>query len=196
MEKIIATYLQSVLSLCPKLTAAEQQYLRNGLTVTELPAKHFYVHAGEIQRHIGFVYQGLLRAFYIDDDGNEITVRFTREGGYATDYPAFVSQEPSKYYIQCLEPCTIAHLSFAYVNDGYAQHAGLERFGRLIAEQVLKAQQKRIEGFLFDNAEQRYLNFIQESPDLFNRVSLSYLSTFLGIERPSLSRIRKKLAQK
>jgi CRP/FNR family transcriptional regulator, anaerobic regulatory protein len=196
MNDIKWAYLQTVLKFCPKLTEAERQYLLNGLTVTELPAKHFYIHAGEIQRHIGFVYQGLLRAFYIDNEGNEITVRFTREGGYATDYPAFVSQEPSKYYIQCLEPCTIVNLSFAHVQDGYAHFSGLERFGRLIAEQVLKAQQKRIEGFLFDNAEQRYLNFIQESPNLFNRVSLSYLSSYLGIERPSLSRIRKKLSEK
>jgi CRP/FNR family transcriptional regulator, anaerobic regulatory protein len=196
MEKIKATYLQTVLKFCPKLTEVEQQYLLNGLTVIEFPAKHFYIHAGEIQRHIGFVYQGLLRAFYIDNEGSEITVRFARENGYATDYGAFVSQERSKYYVQCLEPCTIVNLAFTHIQDGYAHYSGLERFGRLIAEQVLKAQQKRIEGFLFDNAEQRYLHFIQESPDLFNRVSLSYLSSYLGIERPSLSRIRKKLSKK
>jgi DNA-binding MurR/RpiR family transcriptional regulator len=58
----------------------------------------------------------------------------------------------------------------------------------------LKIQQKRIEGFLFDNAETRYLDFIEENPDLFNRVSLSYLASYLGIERQSLTRIRKKLA--
>ena len=56
-------------------------------------------------------------------------------------------------------------------------------------------QQKRIEGFLFENAETRYLEFVKENPDLFNRVSLSHLASFLGIERQSLTRIRKKLIQ-
>jgi DNA-binding MarR family transcriptional regulator len=56
-------------------------------------------------------------------------------------------------------------------------------------------QQKRIESFLFENAETRYLEFVQENPDLFNRVSLSHLASFLGIERQSLTRIRKKLIQ-
>ena len=55
-------------------------------------------------------------------------------------------------------------------------------------------QQRRIESFLFDNAETRYLDFVKENPNLLNRVSLSYLASFLGIERQSLTRIRKKLA--
>jgi CRP/FNR family transcriptional regulator, anaerobic regulatory protein len=196
MEKIKATYLNAIHNICPKLTDEERTYLTEGMTIVELNTKHFYIHGGEVQKHVGFVYQGLVRAFYIDNNGNDITVRFAREHGFATDYSAFINQEPSKYHIQCLEPCLFVNLSYAHIQEGYKKYAGLERFGRLIAEQVLKNQQKRIESFLFENAEQRYLNFIQESPDLFNRVSLSYLSTYLGIERPSLSRIRKKLAQK
>ncbi len=196
MEHIKTKYLAEISKICPSLTKTELAYLENGMTIVELPNKHFYVHSREIQKSIGFVYSGLLRAFYIDNSGNEITVRFTRENGYATDYPAFISKTPSKYNIQCIEPCTIVNLNYDYIQNGYKSFAGLERFGRLIAEEVLKSQQKRIESFLFENAEQRYLNFVSESPALFNRVSLSYLSTFLGIERPSLSRIRKKLSKK
>jgi CRP/FNR family transcriptional regulator, anaerobic regulatory protein len=196
LQPAFEKYINSIKQLCPNLTKEELQYLENGMTILELPNKHFYAHSGEIQKNIGFVFQGLLRTFYIDQNGNEITVRFTRENGYATHYSAFISQEPSKFYIQCLEPCVLVTLTYEYVQNGYVNFSGLERFGRLIAEEVLKAQEKRITSFLFENAEQRYLNFTKENPDLFNRVSLSYLSTFLGIERPSLSRIRKKLAQK
>jgi CRP/FNR family transcriptional regulator, anaerobic regulatory protein len=196
LEEIKTKYLSEITKLCPKLTNEELVYLNEGMTIINLPNKHFYIHSGEIQKNIGFVFQGLIRAFYVDTHGNEITVKFTRENGYATHYSAFVSEQPSKYNIQCLEPSIIVNLSYNYIQNGYEKYQGLERFGRLIAEEVLKSQQKRIESFLFENAEQRYLNFIKESPDLFNRVSLSYLSTFLGIERPSLSRIRKKLTQK
>jgi hypothetical protein len=63
-----------------------------------------------------------------------------------------------------------------------------------VAEAVLSSLQKRIESFLFMNAEQRYLQFIAENPGLMQRISLTHLSASLGIERPSLSRIRKKLA--
>ena len=64
-----------------------------------------------------------------------------------------------------------------------------------MAEAVLKSQQKRIESFLFETAEERYLNFVNDHADIFNRISLSQLSTYLGIERQSLTRIRQKLAR-
>ena len=37
--------------------------------------------------------------------------------------------------------------------------------------------------------------YIQENPDLFNRVSLSHLASFLGMERQTLTRIRQKLVK-
>jgi hypothetical protein len=65
----------------------------------------------------------------------------------------------------------------------------------LVTEEVLKVQQQRIESFLFNSAEDRYLDFMLSNPSLFNRVSLSYLASYIGIERQSLVRIRKKMAQ-
>jgi len=194
MNDAFDTFLNSVTSLCPKVSKAELEYLQSGLTVTELKSKHFYIHANTIQKEIGFVFSGLIRAFYLDKDGKEISVNFIREGKYVTHYSAFITQTPCKYYFQCIEPSIIVNLSYKHIQEGYNKFTNLERYGRLVAEEVLKVQQRRIESFLFDNAETRYLDFAKENPDLFNRVSLSYLASFLGIERQSLTRIRKKLA--
>ncbi len=193
MEAAYNTFLQSVSTLCPTVTDAELDYLRTGLTLTECKTKHFYVHANVIQREIGFVHNGLLRSFYVDHQGNEITVNFIKENRYATHYTAFITQTPSKYYFQCIEPSILVNLSYHHIQKGYDMFPGIERYGRLIAEAVLQFQQNRIESFLFETAEQRYLDFIRENPDLFHRISLSHLSSFLGIERQTLTRIRKKL---
>lgn len=193
MKDAIDTYLSSVKTLCPNVTIAELDYLISGLTVSELKPKHFYIHANTIQKEIGFVFSGLLRAFYIDDKGDQISVNFVRENRYVTHYPAFITQTPSKYYFQCIEPTIVVNLAYKHIQEGYNRFPILERYGRLVAEEALKIQHRRIESFLFDNAETRYLDFIEENPDLFNRVSLSYLSSYLGIERQSLTRIRKKL---
>jgi CRP/FNR family transcriptional regulator len=195
MREAISKFLDSVRTLCPKVTTAELTYLESGLTIAELKPKHFYIHADVIQREIGYVYRGLLRAYYVDAKGNEISVNFIRENFYATHYTAFITQTPSKYYFQCIEPSVIVNLSYHHIQAGYDQYPGIERYGRLVAEAVLKFQQKRIESFLFKTAEERYLDFVEENPDLFNRVSLSQLSSFLGIERQTLTRIRQKLAK-
>ena len=194
MKAAIDAYLSSVKALCPPVTTAELDYLESGLTVSHLKPKHFYIHAGTVQKEIGFVFSGLLRTFYIDTEGNQISVNFVRENRYVTHYPAFITQTPSKYYFQCLEPTIVVNLPYKHMQECYNKFPALERYGRLVAEEALKILHKRIESFLFDNAETRYLDFVAENPDLFNRVSLSYLSSYLGIERQSLTRIRKKLA--
>lgn len=189
------TYLNAVRTLCPNVSHTALNYLKSGLRVVELQPKHFFIHANVIQQEIGFVFQGLIRAFYIDNQGNEITVKFVQENRYATHYTAFITRTPGKYYFQCIEPIILVNLSYDHIQTGYDKFPDIERYGRLIAEEVLKFQQKRIESFLFDTAEQRYLDFIKENPDLFNRVSLSHLSSFLGMERQTLTRIRQKLAK-
>ena len=193
MEQPVAAYLDSVKGLCRGITDAELDYLKSGLRISVLRNRHVYIHADEVQQEIGFVYRGLLRSFYVDSLGNEITVNFIRENHYATHYTAFISRAPSRYYFQCIEPSVIVSLSYEHIQDGYDKYPTIERYGRLVAEAVLKFQQKRIEGFLFETAEERYLDFMQENPDLFSRVSLSHLASYLGVERQTLTRIRQKL---
>ncbi|MBL7786140.1 MAG: Crp/Fnr family transcriptional regulator [Chitinophagales bacterium] len=194
MEEAIITYLDTVKNLCPQIRAEELVFLSSGLSVSEMKTKHFYIHANTLQKEIGFVYRGLLRAFYVDQEGNEITFKFVPENCIATDYTALISQKPSEYNFQCLESTVFVNLPYSHLKKAYEKYPNIERYGRLVAEEALKLQQKRIESLLFNNAEKRYLEFMEEQPNLFNRVSISLLSSFLGIKRQSLTRIRKKLA--
>ncbi len=193
MKDAINAYLNTVKTICPKVTSNELNYIESGLNVKELKPKDFYISANMIQNEIGFVFSGLLRSFYVDKNLNQITVKFVCENEFAIDFPAFISESPSKYYFQCIEPTIIVSLSLQHILEGYEKFPILERYGRLVAEEIVKIQQKRIGSFLFETAEERYINFIKEYPTLFNRVSVSHLSSYLGIERQSLTRIRKKL---
>jgi CRP-like cAMP-binding protein len=164
------------------------------LTLKELKKKAIFLQSDKVQKSIGFIAKGLVRSFFIDNEGNEITVGFYAEGDYATHYPAFITQKPSRYTIQCLEPTSMVCLSFEDMQWIYQQLPVFEKYGRLVAEEILKRQQSRIESFIFQTAEDRYLDFIKHSPTLFNRISLSQLCSYLGIERQTLTRIRQKLA--
>ncbi|MGC4036566.1 MAG: Crp/Fnr family transcriptional regulator [Chitinophagaceae bacterium] len=186
--------LKSISTICPAITETELSLFATKFTFKELKKKDIFLQAGKVQKTIGFITEGLVRSFYIDYNGNEITVGFYSENDYATHYAAFLQQQPSQYSIQCLEPTTVACLSFADMQWIYQQSSTFERYGRIVAEMILKKQQARIESFIFHTAEERYLDFVKHYPTLFNRVSLSHLCSYLGIERQSLTRIRQKLA--
>lgn len=187
-------FLKSVRAICPGVTVMELDQFASKLTTRDLNKKDFFIQAGKTQKSIGFIASGLVRSFFIDNDGIERTVGFYPEGDYATHYPAFITQTPSSYSIQCLEPTSMVLLAYTDMQWIYQQLPGFDRYGRLVAEEILKRQQARIESFIFQTAEERYLNFIERYPNLFNRISLSHLCSYLGIERQTLTRIRQKLA--
>ncbi len=189
-------FYNAYIKLFPDLNSEELAFLRSYLTIEEYDKKEFLFKSGEVQKEVAFVCKGLLRRYYVNEKGNKITTGFVNENNYATDYPAFIRQIPSKYFIECLEPSVIIKLPYDKIQEGYKKYKRSEMYGRLIAEYVLTFQTDRVESFLFKNAEERYLDFIAHNKDIINRISLSHLSTYLGIERQSLSRIRRKIAKK
>lgn len=194
MNKELKLYNDFLLKVYPQLTDEECSYMQSIAQLQHYKSKELFIKIGEVQKDIGFLVTGLVRGYYIDDKGEEITVRFVTENGYLTHYSALLTNKPSSYAFQCLEECTILKLPFAAIQAGLARFEGIEIFGRVLTENIVMIQQKRIESFQFLNAEERYLEFIKEYLELFNRVS-SHLSTYLGIQRPSLSRIRKKISK-
>jgi len=193
MSNTVDQVQQAIQTLNPRITPEEWAYFQQGLTERILAPRSFFIEAGKPNPFIGYLTRGLIRGYYLNQAGEEITTTFVPENSWVTDYPSLLMGKPSRYYFQCLEPTTLMTVSYHHIQQGYDQFIGFERNGRLIAEAILQQQQRRIESFQFNSAEQRYLDFVQENPALFHRISLTHLSSFLGIERPSLSRIRKKI---
>lgn len=187
-------YLRAVQRLCPEITADDFAPFAQRIGVKELAKRDVFLESGEVQKHLGFVVEGLVRSFYVDGEGTERTIGFYAEGEYATHYPSFIARKPSNYTIQCIEPTVLACFTYEDLQWIYQRSPRFERYGRLVAEEVINAQQARIESFVVRTAEERYLQFVEERPTLANRVSLSHLCSYLGVERQSLTRIRQKIA--
>lgn len=61
-----------------------------------------------------------------------------------------------------------------------------------MAEAIIIKMDGRLESQQFDNAEKRYFEFMQEFPDLHNRLSLEQIASYIRVTRPALSRLRAK----
>ena len=196
IENHTETFRKVVKMIDPKMPTEALDYLASGLKVRHFKKNQFFLEPYAIHSEIGFVAQGLTRGFYIDQKGDEITTRFNAEGSFVTDYAAFLRQTNSQYYFQCLEHSIFLCFDYQHINEAYRLHPALERFGRLIAEFIIHTLENRLRSFHFLDAEKRYLQFMEQYPNLINRVTIKHLSTYLGVTRPSLSRIRKKIAER
>ena len=193
MENPIDQYVKAIKHYCPAITESELKQITQGITVSKIKAKQFYIEAGALQQQMGYLCSGLIRAYYLNDEGDEVTVNFIKEGDYVTDYQSLKYGLPSKYYFQCLEPSIVINIPYHHLLACCEAIHHVEHYCRMVLEELFESHLKRIESFLYDNAEQRYLNFVKTNPELFNRISISNLSSYLGLERQSLTRIRKKL---
>ncbi len=72
----------------------------------------------------------------------------------------------------------------------------IESFSRVISEELLAKQQIDFDAFKISSPEQRYLNLLQNRPDLIQRVPQHQLASYLGIIPQSLSRLRARIIEK
>ena len=145
-------------------------------------------------RHIAFVQKGALRMFYTQD-GKEVNNHFFLENDYAVSYLDFLKNRNSRYHIQALEASELLTFDAQALQMAYDQSKNWERFGRLIAESVYAIATHRFESFLFLSATERYQQMLEDYPRFIHRIPLYHLASYLGIERESLSRIRRELAK-
>ncbi len=106
-----------------------------------------------------------------------------------------MEQTPSPFSYQCLESTIIVNLPIGHIENAYKNIPKFERYARLGMEAKCKKLQQRLIDLLSQNAEQRYINFVEQYPELFKRISVSHLCSYLGVERQTLTRIRKKILE-
>lgn len=193
MEIAIQLYLNSYKRINPELTDEELEFVKPTISILKLKKKQILIHENEIQDSIAFIYSGLIRSYFINENGKEINNAFFSENEFVTDYLSFIKQQKTKYTFECLEDCTLISIPFETVETAYDKYKNFANFGRKIAEWALENRTKKYESFLYETAEERYLRFIDENKSILNRISLSHLASYLGIERQSLSRIRSRI---
>jgi CRP-like cAMP-binding protein len=175
------------------ITPTVVDQLAETATVRTLAKGEHLVEADQTVENLFFIYTGLVRYYYIDErGGEERTGQFFDAGSVYTDVTSFVTQTPSRQYIQALEPSEILCVSRKALYEAFASDHATERFGRLMFEQALIGSQQRTSSFMSESVEERYRRLMSDRKDLARRVPQYILATYLGITPEALSRIRRR----
>ena len=188
--------LKTAINLISPIDEEDWSMLEPQLHIREYKRNDYYLSADEIENQIGFINVGSFKWYYINSKGEEVNFHFFFDNEFVVEFNSFLSQKPSQMFIQAMEDSQVVLLPKRdKILETYAKSHNWERFGRIISETQFKNASQRVQDFLFRSAEERYLNLLKEHPDIFQRVSLSNISSYLGIQGPSLSRIRKRISK-
>ncbi|UFH56446.1 Crp/Fnr family transcriptional regulator [Spirosoma sp. KNUC1025] len=157
----------------------------------------FFNEYKSVCKHLGFILDGIFRAYYVNEStGDEKNVFFFSKHQLIVSYKSFLTQTSCNYHTESMADSTILYIQIDQLNQLYQQSHQWEHFGRLVAERAFMMAMGRMEDSLFQTPEERYLELIRTHPDIYNAIPLYHISSYLGIQGPSLSRIRKRMASR
>lgn len=159
-----------------------------------VPKNTIIQHIGDKAETVGIVLNGLVRSYYIDNDGNDITRGFGMAGSMCMDEGMMGYDE----HICMWETIEESTLMLFEVNKLKTLIHGSENLKSIwigLLEGGLRYKMYRENGFLIENATERYLHFRKLYPQLIGRIPQKHIATYLGIAPESLSRIKKSMKE-
>jgi len=157
--------------------------------------KDFYVKEGSITNAKAYVKKGCGRSFIIDKNGKERITNFLFEDWWLGDFESYYTGNPGKAYHQAIEDMDVLEIS---KTDFLKMEDEIPKL-KMWYELKIKKHSFAIINQLYDvkttTCEERYLELVRKHPQIFQRVPLQYIASYIDMEPQSLSRMRKRLQE-
>jgi len=153
--------------------------------------KQVLIREGQYSDKMFYVVDGALRAYYLKN-GNDVTDWFAFENEFICSIQGFFTGVPSPHFIEAISKSTLLEISqtdILFLSEKYRE---FERMGNFLTTQTMLQLQQRVVSLQFQTAQEKYLNLLQEKPDIELRVPLIHIASYLGITIETLSRIRAR----
>ncbi|KAA2242633.1 Crp/Fnr family transcriptional regulator [Chitinophaga agrisoli] len=178
-----------------EISQDDLELIRHAGTVKKLRKWQSLLHDGESWRSICFISSGCLRLYRYDENGNDHTVRFGIENWWIGDQESYYQEKPAKYNIEALAASSVILWTKPAWEELMQNIPVLRDFFDRLSNSAFVASQQRIYSLISASAEERYREFQETYPSVFNKVPLHMVASYLGISRETLSRVRKDLSK-
>lgn len=166
--------------------------LTESAQITKVFCGESILEAGQRTNYVCLVVSGLVRGFYIDEDGTDRTKCFSLQGDWCCSYN-YISDTPCPFFLEAAQDTVLAKFSITEIEKIKSSYPILKsKIEELLANSMMKSEQ-RIYSFISLEAKERYLLLMEEQPELFEMAKQEHIASYLGITPSSLSRIKRSL---
>ncbi|MCD8177540.1 MAG: Crp/Fnr family transcriptional regulator [Tannerellaceae bacterium] len=158
----------------------------------KLKRKEYFGHQDSIARYGAYIKKGAVRYTRFDEEGKEHIVGYAFENDFACDLPSFIHDKPGLVNIQAIQDCILYVISHTQLNHYIEDVEGGEYMYRRIIEEYATAMYKRLLSFYCETPEQRYMQLLQDRPNLMKMIPLKEIASFIGVTPETLSHIRAR----
>ncbi|MFL9837481.1 Crp/Fnr family transcriptional regulator [Flavobacterium sp. ST-75] len=184
---------QTVFSL-HQLPEADWDMFAQILTYKTYKKGDTLIKEGELEHYIYFLEKGTTRNYFLKE-GKEFTVAFHFSGEFVTAFYSLITGAASIVTIELLEDAEVVVIPYRDLEMFYQKSFHGATVGRKMAEMQYAHRLEKEMELLSLTAEERYVRLMERNPELVAAISVKHLSSYLGIQPESLSRIRKQYAR-
>ncbi len=186
-ENLLVEYFSQYMTLSKE----EIQLIKGEDIIREYKKNDFLLKEGQIAKECFLVLKGCVKRYYLEDGEEKIMEFYTENDPIAP--VSYTNQEPSKYYLSCVEPCIISTGTEERTQQFIQNFPEFVPIFIKIGDRLSAKKQIAFDTFKNSSPEIRYQKLVESRPDLINRVPQYMIASYLGIKPESLSRIRKRL---
>lgn len=185
MEEFLREQIEKIV----KLSDDEFSFALSHFSLKALKKHQYLVQAGDPAPNDHFVVKGLLRSFYIDEQGKTHIMQFAMEDWWISDPQAYFNKTNAILNIDCLEDTQLYYISIENREKLCAELQKMEYFFMKKSNAGYIALQRRILSLMSQKAEERFTQFVTLYPSLLQRLPKALIASYLGISRETLSRM-------
>ncbi len=179
-----------------ELTDEELDFMLSQFKLTKIKKRQFIVQPGFPARTQNFVVQGAFRSYVVRDGGEDNTIQLAIEDWWITDYESYYNLKHATLFIVALEDSVILQLDHEKEKMLKEMSHKYQTYFINILERCLAFMQRRIVSNLSKDAEERFLEAMDQYPHLAQRVPQYAFASYLGMTTEYLSKLRNKRARK
>ena len=179
------------------ISETENQNIRKYFIPIKVKKKQILIEKNSLCNKLYFVNNGLLRTYYIDNNGNEFTRRIAWESGFITNMDSFRKNGlENNETIECIEDANIIEISKFDLDKLLATSENLKTIYLKILEKYMAINIRRYQHLANSNPLEKLIHFNENYNSLKNRINDTLLSTFLSVSRKTLIRTKNELLKK
>lgn len=130
--------------------------------------------------------------YSVDDKGIEHIVRLGIEDWWMGDRESFVNLTPSRYHIDALEHSDLLCITLEGANELQKRVPAFCQMMSKLDERNQMANHRRLTASISLTAEKRYTAFVECYPELADRFPQHVIASYLGINKDTLSRVKRE----
>ncbi len=164
----------------------------------EVPAKTTLLKEGEVSKKLFLIEKGCIRVWF-NNNGKDVTFQFFFENNTVASIESFRKKFPSPVYIETIEPSVLWFMHKKDVDTIISELSEIPAVRDKLIDVLFERTfdyMKHFFSFIKDTPSQRYLDLVNEKPQIVKRVPQHYIASYLGVSTVHLSRIKNKLAKK